>query len=69
MVKRHELDQGAVNTHISSIFGIETGFQGTLISKMAKVQDQPMGWKNRSMKTNNSVLHLILTTGVLILNS
>lgn len=35
----NELDQGAVNTHISAIFGIETGFQGTLISKMAKVQD------------------------------
>ncbi|KAK3828531.1 MAG: hypothetical protein J3Q66DRAFT_322894 [Benniella sp.] len=30
-------DQGAVNTHISAIFGIETGFQGTLISKMAKL--------------------------------
>ncbi len=31
------LDQEAVNTHIRAIFGIETGFQGTLVSQFAKV--------------------------------
>jgi len=30
-------DQGVVNQHIASIFGIETGFQGTLISQFAKL--------------------------------
>ncbi|KAG0242753.1 hypothetical protein B0O80DRAFT_437388 [Mortierella sp. GBAus27b] len=30
-------NQGAINTHISAIFGIETGFQGTLVSTMAKM--------------------------------
>ncbi|TPX38041.1 hypothetical protein SmJEL517_g00044 [Synchytrium microbalum] len=32
-----DTDQGAVNTFIESIFGIETGFQGTMISQFAKL--------------------------------
>ena len=31
------LDQETINAHIRSIFGIETGFQGTIISNFAKV--------------------------------
>jgi hypothetical protein len=31
------LDQGEINNHLQAIFGIETGFQGTLISQFAKV--------------------------------
>ena len=33
----NDTDQEAVNAHIRAIFGIETGFQGKLISQMAKV--------------------------------
>ena len=31
------VDQGSINTHLQSIFGIETGFQGTIISQFAKL--------------------------------
>ncbi|KAF9423767.1 hypothetical protein BGZ76_003614 [Entomortierella beljakovae] len=33
----NDTDQEAVNTHIREIFGIETGFQGTLISQLARL--------------------------------
>ncbi|KAJ2999906.1 hypothetical protein HDV02_001425 [Globomyces sp. JEL0801] len=32
-----ETDQGTINNFIGSIFGIETGFQGTMISQFAKL--------------------------------
>ncbi|KAI8846733.1 hypothetical protein BC829DRAFT_445043 [Chytridium lagenaria] len=34
---KSESDQGSINAHLQSIFGIETGFQGTLISQFAKL--------------------------------
>ncbi|KAG0008145.1 hypothetical protein BGZ80_003808, partial [Entomortierella chlamydospora] len=33
----NDTDQEAVNTHIRAIFGIETGFQGTVVSQIAKL--------------------------------
>lgn len=30
-------DQGTINDHIEAIFGIKTGFQGTIISSFAKL--------------------------------
>ncbi|KAJ3182671.1 hypothetical protein HDU87_008010 [Geranomyces variabilis] len=33
----NDTDQGKVNDHIKSIFGIETGFQGSIISQFAKL--------------------------------
>lgn len=32
-----DTDQGSINKILESIFGIETGFQGTMISTFAKV--------------------------------
>ena len=37
LADKGDTDQGIVNTFIESIFGIETGFQGTMISQFAKV--------------------------------
>ena len=33
------IDQGSINKFLESIFGIETGFQGTMISTFAKVKN------------------------------
>lgn len=33
-----DTDQGTVNKFIEAIFGIQTGFQGTMISQFAKVK-------------------------------
>merc|ERR1712107_64288 len=35
MVDETDLDQGKLNTHLESLFGIKTGFQGTVFSTMA----------------------------------
>ncbi|KAJ3310706.1 hypothetical protein HDU76_003310 [Blyttiomyces sp. JEL0837] len=32
-----DTDQGAINAHLQGMFGIETGFQGTIISQFAKL--------------------------------
>ncbi|KAG0251713.1 hypothetical protein BG011_007426 [Mortierella polycephala] len=37
LADENDTDQEAVNTHIRTIFGIETGFQGTIVSHMAKL--------------------------------
>ncbi|KAL2918560.1 hypothetical protein HK105_201961 [Polyrhizophydium stewartii] len=37
LVDKNDTDQGAVNKHIETIFGITTGFQGTMISQFAKL--------------------------------
>ncbi|KAH6559956.1 hypothetical protein BASA50_006663 [Batrachochytrium salamandrivorans] len=37
LVDKNETDQGIVNKHIESIYGISTGFQGTVISQFAKL--------------------------------
>lgn len=37
LADENDTDQEAVNTHIRAIFGIETGFQGTLVSQFAKL--------------------------------
>ncbi|KAL5037333.1 hypothetical protein RTP6_004784 [Batrachochytrium dendrobatidis] len=37
IVDKNDTDQGIVNKHIESIFGIKTGFQGTMISQFAKL--------------------------------
>ncbi|KAG0202929.1 hypothetical protein BGX28_004715 [Mortierella sp. GBA30] len=36
LADENDTDQEAVNTHIRSIFGIETGFKGTFVSKLAE---------------------------------
>ena len=37
IVDDNDTDQGAVNTIIEEIYGIETGFEGTVVSSFAKV--------------------------------
>ncbi|KAJ3083563.1 hypothetical protein HK102_001015 [Quaeritorhiza haematococci] len=37
LADKSNTDQGAVNEHIQKIFGIQTGFQGTVISQFAKL--------------------------------
>eukprot|EP00842_Homolaphlyctis_polyrhiza_P002873 jgi/Hompol1/3587/HPOL_002167-RA len=37
LADKSDTDQGSINTHIETIFGISTGFQGTLISQFAKL--------------------------------
>ncbi|TPX43462.1 hypothetical protein SeLEV6574_g05054 [Synchytrium endobioticum] len=37
LADRGDTDQGAINTYIEAIFGIATGFQGTMISQFAKL--------------------------------
>ncbi|KAI8599487.1 hypothetical protein EDD21DRAFT_355410 [Dissophora ornata] len=37
LADENDTDQEAINTHIRAIFGIETGFQGTIISNMVKL--------------------------------
>jgi nucleoside-diphosphate-sugar epimerase len=37
LADKGDTDQGSVNAIIESVFGIETGFQGTMISQFAKV--------------------------------
>ncbi|KAF9310301.1 hypothetical protein BG000_008408 [Podila horticola] len=37
LADQNDTDQGSLNTHISNIFGIETGFQGTIISNFARL--------------------------------
>ncbi|KAF8951753.1 hypothetical protein BGZ46_003808 [Entomortierella lignicola] len=37
LADENDTDQEAINTHIRAIFGIETGFQGTVVSQFAKL--------------------------------
>ncbi|KAF9581385.1 hypothetical protein BGW38_001616, partial [Lunasporangiospora selenospora] len=37
LADNNDTDQEAINTHIRAIFGIETGFQGTIVSNFAKL--------------------------------
>ncbi|KAG0305806.1 hypothetical protein BGZ98_003559 [Dissophora globulifera] len=37
LADENDTDQEAINSHIHAIFGIETGFQGTIISNMVKL--------------------------------
>ncbi|KAI9326148.1 hypothetical protein DFJ73DRAFT_867078 [Zopfochytrium polystomum] len=37
LADENDTDQGSINSHLQTIFGIETGFQGTIISQFAKL--------------------------------
>jgi nucleoside-diphosphate-sugar epimerase len=37
LVDKEDTNQETINTHIRSIFGIQTGFQGSVVSHFAKV--------------------------------
>ncbi|KAJ1531186.1 hypothetical protein HK405_001553 [Cladochytrium tenue] len=37
LADENDTDQGSINQHLEAIFGIQTGFQGTIVSQFAKL--------------------------------